>query len=89
MRAKDPYIRNELSIFCAKKNNNAGLLPFRNLFSLESLESGTCLLRRLDLDNVTFENFKSVLYGDYSRALAINYDLAGLSKELQKYLLEM
>ena len=28
----------------------------------------------LDLDNVTFENFKSVLYGYYSRALAINYD---------------
>ena len=32
------------------------------------------LITRLDLDNVTFENFKSVLYGYYSRALAINYD---------------
>ena len=28
----------------------------------------------LDLDNVTFENFKSFVYGYYSRALAINYD---------------
>ena len=32
------------------------------------------LITRLDLDNVTIENFKSVLYGYYSRALAINYD---------------
>ena len=31
-------------------------------------------ISRLDLDNVTIENFKSVLYGYYSRALAINYD---------------
>ena len=33
-----------LNLLCLK---NAGLLPFRNLFSLEPLESGTCLL--LDL----------------------------------------
>ena len=30
-------------------------------------------ITRLDLDNVTFENFKSVLYGYCSRVLAINY----------------
>ena len=33
-----------INLLCLK---NAGLLPFRNLFSLEPLESGTCLL--LDL----------------------------------------
>ena len=32
------------------------------------------LITRLDLDNVTIKNFKSVLYGHYSRALAIKFN---------------
>ena len=43
-------------------------------FFIRTTRIWNLLITRLDLDNVTFENFKSVLYGYYSRALAINYD---------------
>ena len=41
---------------------------------LLALSSSLFFWRSPDLDNITFKNFKSVLYGYYSRALAINYD---------------
>ena len=47
---------------------------FQKSFFIWTTRIWNLLITRLDLDNVTFENFKSVLYGYYSRALAINYD---------------
>ena len=47
---------------------------FQKSFFIRTTRIWNLLITRLDLDNVTFENFKSVLYGYYSRALAINYD---------------
>ena len=47
---------------------------FQKSFFIRTTRICNVLITRLDLDNVTFENFKSVLYGYYSRALAINYD---------------
>ena len=47
---------------------------FQKYFFIRTTRIWNLLITRLDLDNVTFENFKSVLYGCYSRAVAINYD---------------
>ena len=47
---------------------------FQKSFFIRTTRIWNLLITRLDLDNVTIENFKSVLYGYYSRALAINYD---------------
>ena len=47
---------------------------FQKSFFIRTTRIWNLLITRLDLHNVTFENFKSVLYGYYSRALAINYD---------------
>ena len=47
---------------------------FQKSFFIRTTRIWNPLITRLDLDNVTFENLKSVLYGYYSRALAINYD---------------
>ena len=47
---------------------------FQKSFFIRTTRIWNLLTTRLDLDNVTFENFKSVLYGYYSWALAINYD---------------
>ena len=47
---------------------------FQKSFFIRTTRIWNLLITRLELDNVTFENFKSVLYGYYSRALAINYD---------------
>ena len=44
-------------------------------FFIRTTRIWNLLITRLDLDNVTFENFKSVLYGYYSRVLATNYEL--------------
>ena len=43
-------------------------------FFIRTTRIWNLLITRLDLDNVTFENFKSVLYGYYSRVLATNYE---------------
>ena len=48
---------------------------FQKSFFIRNTRIWNLLITRLDLDNVTFENFKSVLYSYCSRALAINYDL--------------
>ena len=47
---------------------------FQKSFFIRTTRIWNLLITRLDLDNVTIENFKSVLYGYYSRALAIFYD---------------
>ena len=47
---------------------------FQKSFFIRTTRIWNLLITRLDLDNVTFENFKSVLYGYYSQALAMNYD---------------
>ena len=47
---------------------------FQKSFFIRTTRIWNLLITRLDLDNVTFENFKSVLYSYYSRALTINYD---------------
>ena len=47
---------------------------FQKSFFIRTTRIWNLLIIRLDLDNFTFENFKSVLYGYYSWALAINYD---------------
>ena len=47
---------------------------FQKSFFIKTTRIWNLLITRLDLDNFTFENFKSVLYGYYSWALAINYD---------------
>ena len=47
---------------------------FQKSFFIRTTRIWNLLITRLDLDNVTFENFKSVLYSYYWRALAINYD---------------
>ena len=47
---------------------------FQKSFFIRITRIWDLLITRLDLDNVTLENFKSVLYGYYSRALATNYD---------------
>ena len=47
---------------------------FQKSFFIRATRIWNPLITRLELDNVTFENFKSVLYLYYSRALAINYD---------------
>ena len=47
---------------------------FQKSFFIRTTRIWNLLITRLDLDNFTFENFKSVLYGYYSWALAINYD---------------
>ena len=47
---------------------------FQKSFFIRTTRIWNLLITRLDLDNVTFENFKSVLYGYYPRALARNYD---------------
>ena len=47
---------------------------FQKSFFIRTTRIWNLLNTRLDLYNVTFENFKSVLYGYYSRSLAINYD---------------
>ena len=47
---------------------------FQKSFFIRTTRIWNLFITRLDLDNVTFENFKSVLHGYYSRALAINYD---------------
>ena len=57
--------------FVPKKCRNS---TFQKSFFIRTTRIWNLLITRLDLDNVTFENFKSVLYGYYSRALAINYD---------------
>ena len=51
-----------------------GTLTFQKSFFIRTTRIWNLLITRLDLDNVTIENFKSVLYGYYPRALAINYD---------------
>ena len=43
-------------------------------FFIRTTRIWNLLITRFDLENVTFGNFKSVLYGYYSQALAINYD---------------
>ena len=48
--------------------------PFQKSFFIRTTRIWNLLITRLDLDTVTIENFKSVLYGYYSRDLAINYD---------------
>ena len=45
-------------------------------FFIRTTRIWNLLITRLDPDNVTFEDFKSVLYGYYLRALAINYGVA-------------
>ena len=45
---------------------------FQKSFFIRTTRIWNLLITRLDLDNVTFENFKSILYGYYSRTLAIN-----------------
>ena len=47
---------------------------FQKYFFIRTTRIWNLLITRLDQDNVTIENFKSVLYSYYSRALAINYD---------------
>ena len=47
---------------------------FQKSFFIRTTRIWNLLITGLHLDNVTFENFKSVLYGYYLRALAINYD---------------
>ena len=47
---------------------------FQKSFFIRTTRIWNLCITRLDLDNVTFENFKFVLYGYYSGALAINYD---------------
>ena len=47
---------------------------FQKSFFIRTTRIWNLLITRLDLHNVTFENFKSVLYGYYWRGLAINYD---------------
>ena len=47
---------------------------FQKSFFIRTTRIWNLLITRFDLENVTFGNFKSVLYGYYSQALAINYD---------------
>ena len=47
---------------------------FQKSFFIRTTRIWNLLITRLDVDNVTIGNFKSVLYGYYSRALAVNYD---------------
>ena len=47
---------------------------FQKSFFIRTTRIWNLLITRLELDNVTFENFKSVLYSHYPRVLAINYD---------------
>ena len=47
---------------------------FQKSFFIRTTRIWNLLITRFDLDNVTLGNFKSVLYGYYSRALATNYD---------------
>ena len=47
---------------------------FQKSFFIRITRIWNLLITRFDLENVTFGNFKSVLYGYYSQALAINYD---------------
>ena len=42
---------------------------FQKSFFISTTRIWNLLITRLDLDNVTFENLKSVLYGYYSRGL--------------------
>ena len=42
---------------------------FQKSFFIRTSRIWNLLITRLDLDNVTFENFKSVLYSYYSRGL--------------------
>ena len=57
--------------FVPKKSRTS---TFQRSFFIRTTRIWNLLIARLDLDNVTFENFKYVLYDYYSRALAINYD---------------
>ena len=70
-----------LTLYCCKQRIAAYWFAkkcrtsiFQKSFFIRTTRIWNLLITRLDLDNVTFENFKSVLYGYYSRALAINYD---------------
>ena len=47
---------------------------FQKSFFIRTTRIWNLLITRLYLDNVTIENFKSVLNSYYLRALAINYD---------------
>ena len=47
---------------------------FQKFFFIRTTRIWNLLITRFDLDNVTFGNFKSVLYRYYSRAVAINYN---------------
>ena len=47
---------------------------FQKSFFIRTTRIWNVLITRFDLENVTFGNFKFVLYGYYSQALAINYD---------------
>ena len=65
------YNINDIDSFMPKKCRTS---TFQKSFFIRTTRIWNLLITRLDLDNVTFENFKSVLYGYYSRVLAINYD---------------
>ena len=65
------YDINDIDSFMPKKCRTS---TFQKSFFIRTTRIWNLLITRLDLDNVTLENFKSVLYGYYSQALAINYD---------------
>ena len=76
-----PFVRECARRTCLSVMSSQSLVPkncrtstFQKSFFIRTTRIWNLLITRLDLDNVTFENFKSVLYGYYSQALAINYD---------------
>ena len=76
-----PFVRECTRRTCISVMSSQSFVPkkcrtctFQKSFFIRTTRSWNLFITRLELDNVTSENFKSVLYGYYSRALAINYN---------------
>ena len=68
-----PFLRESPGRTCLFVTSSQSFVPrkcrtstFQKSFFIRSTRIWNLLITRLDLDNVTFENFKSVLYGYYS-----------------------
>ena len=76
-----PFVRECAQRTCISVTSSQSFVPkkcrtstFQKSFFIRTTRIWNLLITRLDLDNVTSENFRSVPYGYYSQALAINYD---------------
>ena len=66
--------RTRMSVTSSFVRKKCRTSTFQKSFFIRTTRIWNLLITRLDLDNVTIENFKSVLYGYYSRAPVMDYD---------------